>query len=83
MRAFAMQVIGQYTRTEDRELLGDTIDYYASRWQTDFYPDPQAVQAVLDVEEHPAARTTRPEAAADYRFAEQLRASDLSDRLPR
>jgi NitT/TauT family transport system substrate-binding protein len=82
-RETAMQVVGKYTRNEDRELLGDTVDYYAPRYQTDLYPDPQAVQGVLDAEENPVARTTRPETVVDHRFVDRLRASGFLDQLPR
>jgi hypothetical protein len=68
-------VIGRYTRSDDADLLGDTIDYYAPRFQADLYPDPRAVQAALDLEENPAARTTPPSAVVDYRFVEQLASS--------
>jgi hypothetical protein len=38
---------------------------------------------VLDEEDHPAARTTRPEDVAGFRFAAELRASGFLDTLPR
>lgn len=72
-----------YTRMDDRDLLGATVDHYRKIWVADAYPDPVALQAVLDVEEHPAARTTRPEEMIDARFAEHLRQSGFLDRLPR
>jgi hypothetical protein len=41
------------------------------------------VQAALDVEENPAARTARPEDVVEYRYAEALRASGFLDTLPK
>jgi NitT/TauT family transport system substrate-binding protein len=82
-REFAVQVIGQYTKLEDEELLGMTVDYYRPLWPSDPYPEPDTVQAVLDEEENPAARTARPEDVSDTRFAEALRRSGFLDTLPK
>jgi NitT/TauT family transport system substrate-binding protein len=82
-RETAIQVIGKYNQSDDREVLGATVDHYRSLWVVDPYPDAAAVQTILDVEEHPAARTTRPEDVTDYRFAERLRQSGFLDQLPR
>ena len=65
------------------ELLAAIVDYYGPLYPVDPYPEPQALQAVLDVEEHPAARTTRPEEIIDHRFAERVRASGFLERQPR
>ncbi|HEY7064723.1 MAG TPA: ABC transporter substrate-binding protein [Chloroflexota bacterium] len=82
-REFAIDVLVKYTQLDDRELLGEAIDYYRNLWQTDLYPDPRALQGVLDVEENPAARTTPPSEIVDLRFVEALRASGLLEQLPR
>jgi ABC-type nitrate/sulfonate/bicarbonate transport system substrate-binding protein len=82
-REFAMAAIGQYTKLEDPELLGMTVDYYRPLWPSDPYPERDTVQAVLDEEDNPAARTTRPEDVTDYRFADALRRSGFLDRLPK
>jgi NitT/TauT family transport system substrate-binding protein len=81
-REFAMQVLGKYTETTDHEVLGATIDYYRPLYKTDLYPEPAAVQTVLDAEDEPAARTLRPEEVIDARFAERLRTSGFLDSLP-
>jgi NitT/TauT family transport system substrate-binding protein len=81
-REFAIQVIGKYSRSTDYELLGATVDYYRPLYTVDPYPEPAAVQAVIDAEEHPGARTLRPEEMTDYRFAERLRASGFLNQLP-
>jgi len=82
-REFGIQIFSKYSRSEDRELMAATIDYARPLYQPDLYPAPEAVQAVLDLEEHPAARTTRPEEIIDARFAERLRTSGFLDSLPR
>jgi ABC-type nitrate/sulfonate/bicarbonate transport system substrate-binding protein len=82
-REFAIEAIGKYTRLEDPELLGATVDYYRPLWPSDPYPERDMVQAVLDEEDNPAARTTRPEDVADMRFADALRRSGFLERLPK
>ncbi len=81
-RDFAVEVMAKWTRMDDRDLLGATVDHYRKIWTVDPYPEPAALQAVLDVEEHPAAATTRPEQIIDARFAEALRQSHFLDQLP-
>jgi len=80
---FAIDVIGKYTRLEDAELLGATVEYYRPLWPSDLYPERDTVQAILDAEDNPAARTTRPEDVTDARFAEALRRSGFLDTLPK
>jgi len=41
------------------------------------------VQTILDEEEHPAARTARPQDVTEYRFATQVRSSGFVDQLPK
>jgi NitT/TauT family transport system substrate-binding protein len=82
-REFGIQIFSKYSRSEDRELMAATIDYARPLYQPDLYPAPEAVQAVLDLEEHPGARTTRPEEIIDARFAEGLRTTGFLDSLPR
>jgi ABC-type nitrate/sulfonate/bicarbonate transport system substrate-binding protein len=80
-REFAIDVVGKYSQTTDRELLGATIDYFRKNVQPDMYPERDAVQTVIDLEEHPGARTLRPEEVTDYRFADGLRQSGFLERL--
>jgi len=42
-------------------------------FQPDLHPQADAVQAVLDLEENPGARTTSPADVTDYRYADQCR----------
>jgi NitT/TauT family transport system substrate-binding protein len=82
-RETAIQVLGKYNQSNDRELLGATIDYYRPLYADDPFPDSVALQTVLDAEEHPGARTLRPEEVMDARFAERVRQSGFLDSLPR
>ncbi|HZR98767.1 MAG TPA: ABC transporter substrate-binding protein [Chloroflexota bacterium] len=81
-REYAMQVIGQYSQSDDAELLSATVDYIRPQLQPDLYPDPAAIQGVLDLEENPAARAAKPDDVADFRFADRLKTSGFLDRLP-
>jgi NitT/TauT family transport system substrate-binding protein len=82
-RDFSIEIIGKYSRSTDEELLGATVDYYRPLYATDPYPDPVALQPVIDAEENPGARTLKPEDMTDYRFAEAVRRSGFLDRLPK
>ena len=82
-REYAAQIVGKYSRIEDPEALRGTVEVYAPILTVDPYPDAAATQAILDVEEHPAARTTRPDEVLDLRAAEAVRRSGFLDRLPK
>jgi ABC-type nitrate/sulfonate/bicarbonate transport system substrate-binding protein len=79
--AYAMQVVSQYTNVTDPELLEE--DYWANlpTFQADLAIDPQGVQAALDLEENPAARTAKFEDFVDLRPLERLRSSGFFERL--
>jgi NitT/TauT family transport system substrate-binding protein len=80
---YAMQVIGKYTDIQDQDALRGTVDVYRPIMQVDIYPDRGALQAVLDAEENPAARTAKPDDVADFRFADKLRQSGFYNNLPK
>jgi NitT/TauT family transport system substrate-binding protein len=82
-RDYTVQIMGKYTQMSDLDLLGATVDVYRPLYTTDPYPERVAVQATLDVEENPAARTARPEDVVDYRYGDALRASGFLDTLPK
>jgi len=82
-REYAMQILAKYTSSDDREILGATVDAYGPLFAVDSYPDPEAVQNVIDLEENPAARALRPTDVSDVRYAERLRASGFLDTLPK
>jgi ABC-type nitrate/sulfonate/bicarbonate transport system substrate-binding protein len=80
---YAAQIIGKYSQIQDAEALRGTVAVYTPLFVVDPYPDAAAIQAVLDAEENPAARTARPEQVIDYRAADAVRQSGFLDRLPR
>jgi ABC-type nitrate/sulfonate/bicarbonate transport system substrate-binding protein len=82
-REYAARIVGKYSQLEDPEVLRGTVDVYVPIMTVDPYPDLAAIQGTLDVEEHQAARTTRPEATVDLRAAEALRRSGFLERLPK
>ncbi|HLH26059.1 MAG TPA: ABC transporter substrate-binding protein [Chloroflexota bacterium] len=82
-REAAIDVLSKYNQSDDRDLLGATVDHNRPLWVTDPYPDPAGVQTVIDVEDAPGARDLRPEEVIDARFAERLRQSGFLDGLAR
>ena len=59
-----------------------TVRVYIPIFTVDIYAERASVQAVLDNEENPAARTATVDDVTDYRFAEKLRQSGFYDTLP-
>jgi NitT/TauT family transport system substrate-binding protein len=80
---FSARVLGKYTQMDDLDILRQTIEAQKPMYQPDLYPATEAVQAVLDEEENPNARTARPEQVVDYRFVERLRSSGFLEQLAR
>jgi NitT/TauT family transport system substrate-binding protein len=80
-RELTMQVVAKYARMDDREVLEGTVDFVRTTLAMDPYPEPAALQTIIDAEEHPGARTLRPEDVTDYRFAEQVRRSGFLEQL--
>ncbi len=82
-REFGLQVIGKYTRTEDREALLDAYEYYAPFLVRDLEPSLAGLQSQLDelAESKPAARTAQPEQFIDKGPLERVRATGLVERL--
>ncbi len=80
-RELGISILGRYSQMEDRELLAATIDRSVPLYQADLYPDREAVQAVLDAEDQPAARTARPEDVIDYRYVDELRSSGYLEQI--
>jgi ABC-type nitrate/sulfonate/bicarbonate transport system substrate-binding protein len=82
-RELTMEVVAKYTKLDDREALEGTVDFVRTTLAMDPYPEPAALQTIIDAEEHPGARGLRPEDVTDYRFAEQLRRSGFLEQLPK
>ena len=74
-RDFSLQVIRQYTKVDDPEILGETYDIFAGRIVRRVpYPTVESVRTVLDwlAEGDPKARSARPEDFIDPRFLREL-----------
>jgi len=82
-REYTLGVLGANLGTDDREQLEFTLDLVSARLVRDLRPSPAALQAVLDLEDNPAAATTRPDELVDLRFVDRLYSSGLLDQLGR
>jgi NitT/TauT family transport system substrate-binding protein len=78
---YAMQVVSQYTSITDAEALEEDYRANLPTMQPDLSVDPQGLQAVLELEENPAARTAKFEDFVDLRPLERVRASGFFERL--
>ncbi|SRR5579884_438774 len=78
--AYTMQVVAQYTNVADPALLEEDYRANLPTLQSDLAIDPQGLQAVLDLEENPAARTAKPADFVDLGPLERLRASGFFER---
>lgn len=82
-REYTLGVMGANLGTDDREQLAFTVDLVTPRLVRDLRPSTAALQAVLDLEDNPAATTTRPEELVDWQFTDRLRDSGFVEQLSR
>jgi NitT/TauT family transport system substrate-binding protein len=80
---YTAQVVKQYTQIQDPTALTKTVEVYRPIFQEDLYPNLEAVQALLDNEEHPAARTAAVTDIVDYQFVDKMRQSGFSSNIPK
>ncbi len=81
-RAFAMQVLKQYTKVSDPELLAQTHALTAPALEdAPLYLDPRGIQAVLDFLNNPKAKATKPEDYMDLRILREVEQSGFFKRL--
>lgn len=83
-KAFTMQVLGKYTKTEDAEVLGETYEYYL----TDILPQvpyatEESVQTILDAEgaRDPKAKEVKPASYIDNSVLKELDDSGFVKKL--
>ncbi len=79
---FAAQVVKQYSQIQAPTALSKTVEVYQPIFQVDLSPSREAVQALLDNEENPAARTATVDDIVDYQFVDKMRQSGFFDKLP-
>jgi hypothetical protein len=81
--AFAIDVMGRYTRTTDRKILEESQRVYASAFERVPYPDPEDIKLVLIQvgDNNPRARGADPREFVDPRLIREIEASGFIKRL--
>ena len=69
------QVIGKWTKTENKEDLDETYNTYVKAWEQAPYVSAAAMQAVLNFAINPNAKTAKPEQFIDNSFVAELEKS--------
>jgi len=69
------QIIGKYTKTENREDLDETYNTYAKVWEQAPYVSVSAMQTLLNFSINPAGKTAKPEQFIDNSFVAELEKS--------
>jgi ABC-type nitrate/sulfonate/bicarbonate transport system substrate-binding protein len=82
-REFGIITIGRYTRTDDRDILAESYDYYDGTMERDLTPSMPGLQAQLDelASTKPQAQSARPEQFLDLGPLDRVKASGLVERL--
>ena len=81
--AFAIDVMGRYTRIDDRKILEESQKVYASAFERIPYPDPEDMKLVLTQvsENNPRARGADPRDFVEPRLIREIEASGFIKRL--
>ena len=69
------QIIGKWTKTENKEDLDETYNTYVKAWEQAPYVSAAAMQAVLNFAINPNAKTAKPEQFIDNSFVGELEKS--------
>ena len=75
------QVIGKWTKTENKEDLDETYNTYIKAWEQAPYVSGAAMQAVLNFAINPNAKTAKPEQFIDNSFVADLEKSGFIKEL--
>ena len=75
------QVIGKWTKTENKEDLDETYNTYIKAWEQAPYVSGAAMQAVLNFAINPNAKTAKPEPFIDNSFVADLEKSGFIKEL--
>ena len=75
------QIIGKYTKTENKEDLDETYNTYVKAWEQVPYVSAPAMQAVLNFAINPNAKTAKPEQFIDNSFVAELEKSGFIKEL--
>jgi ABC-type nitrate/sulfonate/bicarbonate transport system substrate-binding protein len=66
------QIIGKYTKTDNKEDLDETYNTYAKAWEQAPYVSANAMQTLLNFAVNPAGKTAKPEQFIDNSFVAEL-----------
>jgi len=77
----AKQVIGKYTKTENRDALDETYNTFVKAWERVPYVSVQGVQTLLNFAANPAAKTAKPEQFIDNSIVAELEKSGFIDKV--
>ena len=75
------QVIGKYTKTENREDLDETYNTYSKVWEQAPYVSAAGMQTLLNFAVNPAGKTAKPEQFIDNSFVAELDKSGFIEKL--
>jgi hypothetical protein len=80
---FAMNVIGKYTKTADREMLAETQRVYAAAFERIPYPNIEDIKLGITqvAETNPKAKGSDPKDFVDPRLLREIEASGFVKRL--
>jgi len=75
------QIIGKYTKTDNKEDLDETYNTYARAWEQAPYVSAAAMQTLLNFSINPAGKTAKPEQFIDNSFVAELEKSGFIKEL--
>ena len=75
------QIIGKYTKTDNKEDLDETYNTYAKVWEQVPYVSAAGMQTLLNFAVNPAGKTAKPEQFIDNSFVAELEKSGFIEKL--
>jgi ABC-type nitrate/sulfonate/bicarbonate transport system substrate-binding protein len=75
------QIIGKYTKTDNKEDLDETYNTYAKVWEQAPYVSTAGMQTLLNFAVNPAGKTAKPEQFIDNSFVAELEKSGFIEKL--
>ncbi|MET0690027.1 MAG: ABC transporter substrate-binding protein, partial [Candidatus Binatia bacterium] len=77
----AKQIIGKYTKTDNKEDLDETYNTYAKVWEQAPYVSVAGMQTLLNFAVNPSGKTAKPEQFIDNSFVTELEKSGFIEKL--
>ena len=75
------QIIGKYTKTDNKEDLDETYNTYAKVWEQAPYVSAAGMQTLLNFAVNPAGKTAKPDQFIDNSFVTELEKSGFIEKL--